>query len=719
MMVLAFIQGAPAIAQQKKEITLEDVWLKGTFRAKGIDELNFTKDGEHYTKVNDKGQIVKVNIAKPTEETVLFDYNTVNPKIDLEGYSFSASEQQLLIYAQTEQIYRHSFSASYYVYDITSKKVTPINEGKKIMYVDFSPAADKVAFVEDNNIKIQNLATGEITAVTADGERNKIINGATDWVNEEEFALDKAWFWSPDGSHIAYIRYDETAVKEFSFDMYGNLYPEPYRYKYPKAGEDNAIVSVHIYNVAGKSTQTVDLGKNAEQYVPRIAWTADAAKLLVVRMNRTQNQMDMLLADINGNKPSLLYSETSNTYVDIHEGEGNFFTFLADKKRFIIQSEKDGYNNLYLYDMSGKLINQITKGNRDVVSVNGIDEKNGIVYYTAYEANPAQTAVYSIKLDGSKKTLLTPAKGRHDVRITPTYKYIFDSYSSSFTPPIFTINDNKGKQLQVLEDNAALKAKMDGYNLGTKEFFSFTNENGDSLNGWMIKPANFDATKKYPVLMYVYGGPGSQTVLDEFGGSLFFWHQMMAAKGYIIVSVDNRGTGGRGANFKKVTYRELGKYETEDQISTAKYLAGLKYVDGSRIGIHGWSFGGYMSSLCITKGADYFKTAMAIAPVTNWRFYDSIYTERFLDTPQNNAKGYDDNSPINFVSKLKGKYLLVHGTADDNVHFQNSVQMVDALVKANKQFDVFYYPNKNHGIYGGNTRLHLYTKMTNFILENL
>ncbi len=703
-------------AQQKKEITLEDIWAKGTFRPKGIDELNFTKDGEHYTKIDEKGRIVKVTIAKPTEVVVLYTPDPVNP-INVDGYTFSDNEQRILITSETEQIYRHSTRSEIWVYDIPTKKIISVFGGK-VMYASFSPAADKVAFIDDNNIMVVTI-NGDMENVTNDGETNTIINGSSDWVYEEEFAIDKCYFWSSDGARIAYMRFDESGVKEFSFDKYGTLYPEGYKYKYPKAGEANSVVSVHVYDVAAKKTVLVDVGKNPDQYIPRIAWTADPTKLLVVRMNRTQNQLDMLIADATSGATNMIYTETSNTYLDIHEGKGNFFTFLADKKRFILQSEKDGFNHLYLFDISGKLINQITKGNWDVSDINAIDEKNSIIYYTAYGESPMRNEVYSIKFDGTKNTKLTTQQGRYDAKFTPNNKYIFLQYSSNFTPPVYTINDNKGKQLQVLEDNASLKNKMGDYNLSPKEFFTFKIESGEELNGWMIKPANFDPAKKYPVLMYVYGGPGSQTVTDEFNSGWFFWHQMIAQKGYIIVSVDNRGTGARGVAFKNSTYLNLGQKETEDQIAGAQYLATLPYVDAKRIGIHGWSFGGYMSSLCITKGADFFKAAIAVAPVTNWKYYDSIYTERFLDTPQNNKKGYEDNSPINFVNKLKGKYLLIHGMADDNVHFQNSVEMVDALEKANKQFDFYMYPGKNHGIYGGNTRLHLYNKLTNFILENL
>lgn len=706
-------------AQNKKDVTVEDVWLKNVFRAKGIDDLRFTKDGMHYTKATDKGLVVKYNIANPKDSVVLFNPANVSPAIALDSYDFSDDEQHIVLSAEPEPIFRHSFRAKYYVYTIATKKLVEVHGGKKVRYASLSPQADKIAFVDDNNLMVQFLPNGLVNSLTSDGEYNKIINGATDWVYEEEFAIDKAYFWSPDGSKIAYLRFDESGVKEFSFDMYGPLYPEAYKYKYPKAGEANSIVTVNIVDMATAKTTPVDIGKNTDQYIPRIAWTADPNKLAVVRMNRTQNQLDILYADAATGKTSIFYTENNNAYIDIHEQEGNFFSFLDDKKRVVISSEKDGYNHLYLYDVSGKLINQITKGNWDVAQLNGIDEKNGVLYYTSHEEGAMYKTVYSIKLDGTKKTKLSSQKGTNDARFTPNFKYLFNMHSSSYSPPLFTIHDNKGKQLMVLEDNAGLKATMGNYNLGTKTFFKVAIETGDSLNGYMIKPANFDATKKHPVLMFVYGGPGSQQVTDNFGGAVYFWHQAMAAKGYIIVCVDNRGTGGRGAAFKKATYRNLGGLETEDQITAAKYLATLPYVDAARIGIHGWSYGGYMSSLCITKGADVFKTAIAVAPVTTWRYYDSIYTERFLDTPQNNAKGYDDNSPINFVNRLKGNYLLVHGTGDDNVHFQNSMDMVDALVKANKQFEQFFYPNKNHGIYGGVTRYHLYTKMTNFLLEKL
>lgn len=718
-LALFLFVAAQAQTAQKKDITLEDIWANRTFAPKGIDELNFTADGDHYTKIDADGRIVKVNIPDPTKVTVLFDPSKLKPEVAIDGYSFSPDEKLILISTESEQIYRHSIKAKYYTYDIANNVLAVVNEGKKIRYAEFMPVTNNIAFVEDNNILFQHWNTNSIQKVTADGAFNSIINGATDWVYEEEFAIDKAYFTSPDGKNIAFIRFDESGVKEYSFDNYGTLYPEGYKYKYPKAGEDNSKVSVLIYNIASGTTTTVDIGKNPDQYIPRIAWTEDPAKLFVVRMNRTQNQIDLLLADAATGKSNMIYTETSNTYIDIHEGDGNFFNFLKDKKRFIITSEKDGFNHFYLMDMNGKVINQITKGNWEVEKLCGIDEKNSTIYYTSHEEGAIYKTLYSIKFDGSKKTKLSTQKGLNDPQFTPTCKYYLNMYSSTFIPPVFTVHDSKGKLLSTLENNVALKDKLKDYNLGSKEYFSFKIASGDSLNGWMIKPPGFDPNKKYPVIMYVYGGPGSQTVTDEYNVGWFFWHQMMAQKGYLVVSVDNRGTGARGAAFKKCTYRELGKYETEDQISTAKYLGTLPFVDASRIGIHGWSFGGYMSSLCITKGADYFKTAIAVAPVTNWRYYDSIYTERFLDTPQNNSKGYDDNSPINFVNRLKGKYLLIHGMADDNVHFQNSVEMVDALNKANKQYEFYMYPGKNHGIYGGNTRLHLYTKLTDFILKNL
>lgn len=721
LVALAFVLAAVGslVAQTKKEITLEDIWLKGTFRPKFVSEFNFTPDGNFYTAINSAGAVGKYAIVG-ADSLLLYNPAKIKDAKPAEDYSFAKGNDKLmLIGTGIQQIYRRSTKGVYYVYNADANTLQPVDGTNNIMYPQFSPNGNAVAYVKDNNMFVLNRTTGATTQVTTDGELNGIINGAADWVYEEEFAISKAYQWSPDGSKLAYIKFDESKVPQYSMDMYGSLYPEPYTFKYPKAGEANAKPTLWVYDVATAKTTEIDLGQVRDYYIPRIAWVPQTNTLMYVRMNRQQNQLDMLYADIVTGKSQVMYTENSNAYIDIHEGDGDFYYYTANGKQFLLSSEKSGYNQLYLYDVFGKLIKQVTTANADVEKVVAIDEKNSVIYYTAFEGDALNTSLYSIKFDGTKQTKLSPNAGHNSAQISPNFKYYIITNSNANTPPATTMYDAKGAVVKVLEDNKALKDRMAEFAMQPKEFTTIKTDNGQTLNAWTIKPPNFDEKKKYPVLMYVYGGPGSQTVSNDFQFSWYFWHQLMAAKGYIIVSVDGRGTGGRGSTFKKATYRELGKYETEDQIAAANYFAKLPYVDATRIGIHGWSFGGYMSSLCITKGAGVFKSAIAVAPVTNWRFYDSIYTERFLDTPQNNPSGYDDNSPINHVNKLKGNYLLIHGTADDNVHFQNAVEMVDALVKANKQFDTMYYPNRNHGIYGGTTRYHLYKLMTDWLVEKL
>ena len=710
------------LSAQNKEITLEDIWRTATFRGNSVLGLVSMNDGIHYTTIK-KDTIFRFSYEKATAPEVIVAKSQLLIKgstINIDDYQFSADENKMLIASETEQIYRHSTRENYYVYDRTTKTLNPVTRGEKQMHATFSPDGSKVGFVRGNNIFIKDLASGKETQVTTDGNQNNIINGATDWVHEEEFAFSVAYFWSPDSKKIAYYKFDESKVKEFSFDEFNNkLYPTQYRFKYPKAGEDNSIVTIHVYDLASASTKVMDIGKETDQYIPRVKWTMDANIVSIVRMNRHQNKLDIMFANAGTGETKTIYSETTDTYIDIHEGEGDYVYFTGDKKNFIIMNESDGFNHLYLYDISGKLVNQITKGNWDVVNFKGIDEKTKTIFYTASETTAPERDIYSIQLNGSGKKKITVEKGTHIPEFSNGMKYYINSFSSANAPSSIAIYNSKGNQIRILENNGTLTKKMQEFNLSKKELFMFKTTEGIELNAWMIKPPNFDLSKKYPVFLTFYGGPGRNMVNNSFDGAGYFWHQMLAQKGYIVMCVDNRGTGYRGVAFKKCTYKQLGKLEVADQIETAKYLGTLPYVDKTRIGTFGWSFGGYLSSLCITKGADYFKTAIAVAPVTNWRYYDNIYTERFMSLPQENANGYDDNSPINYVNKLKGKYLLIHGSGDDNVHYQNSMEMITALVNANKQFDLFIYPDKNHGISGGNTRLHLYTKMTNFILNNL
>ncbi|GMQ25914.1 S9 family peptidase [Algoriphagus sp. oki45] len=705
-------------AQSLKKVTLEDVFKKGTFSQKSVNGINWMKDGQFYSSQVQRGgapAVVKINLATGEEAGVLLDGTQLG--VSFSSYSFNADESKALIATDVESIYRRSSKGVFYVVDLATGQKQQLMNGEKISYATLSPDNDKVAFVKDNNLFVVELANNKLTQVTTDGEWNKIINGAADWVYEEEFSMAKAFKWSPDGKKIAFIRFDETQVPEFNMQLWGPLYPQDYKFKYPKAGEKNSLVSIHVYDLATAKTQKIDAGTETDIYLPRIYWTKDANTLAFLRMNRLQNQLDLFHANATLGESKLIISETSKTYVDLDYNDD--LQYLSDGKTFIRTSEQDGFKHIYHHNMDGTLIRQITSGNWEVTSMVGIDEKAKKLYFISTEASPLERNFYVINLDGKGKKLLTPAKGSHSINMSPDHKFFIDYYSTSDTPVKVTLNDAAGKELKVLEDNQALKDRLAGFALGKKEFFTFPTVDGTELNGYIIKPADFDPSKKYPVLMYVYGGPGSQNVLNSWGGTRDFWHQALAAEGIIVACVDNRGTGARGRDFKHSTYANLGKLETIDQIQGAKYFAKMPFVDPSRIGIWGWSYGGYMSSLSLMIGNDVFKTAIAVAPVTTWRYYDTIYTERYLQTPQLNPAGYDDNSPITHVNKLKGNFLLIHGTGDDNVHFQNSVDLVDALIKANKQFETFYYPNRNHGIYGGNTTWHLYTQMTDFLKRKL
>jgi dipeptidyl-peptidase-4 len=711
-----------ALNAQKRDVTLADIWSDGTFAAESVYGLRSMNNGLHYTSLED-GKINKYGYEKEGLIETILSEDELKPSgngesISIDEYQFSPDESKVLISTETEKIYRHSTREIYYIFDLKTKKLSKLTDDK-VRYATFSPDGKNIAYVKRNNLFVANIAPETSRSsimtrnITSDGVFNKIINGATDWVYEEEFAFDKAFFWSPDGKKIAFYRFDETEVEQFSMDVYGTLYPSQDVFKYPKAGEVNAKVTIHVYNSETQKTTPIDLGKY--EYIPRIKWTKSNNSLSVQRMNRHQNVLDLILINTSDYSQNIILNETTETYIDITDN----LTFLNNKKQFIWTSEKDGYNHIYLYDINGKLVNQVTQGNWDVSSYEGFDEASSTIFYLSSEGSPIEKQLYSIGLDGKSKKKLTTKKGQNRAVFSKGFKYYINYHSSANTPYYITLHDGTGIEKRVLKDNAELLKELEKFNISQQEFFTFNTNEGTNLNAWMIKPQDFDESKKYPVLMYVYGGPGAQTVKNSWGGSNFFWYQLLASKGYIIVSVDNRGTGSRGSEFKKCTYKQLGKYETIDQIASAKYLQSLSFVDGNRIGIWGWSYGGYMSSNCLFKGSDVFKMAIAVAPVTNWRYYDSIYTERYMQTPEENANGYDDNSPINHVEKLTGEFLLVHGMGDDNVHFQNAVELSEALVQADKQFDVMYYRNRSHGISGGNTRLHLYKKMTDFVLENL
>lgn len=718
---ILLIWALPNYTQAQEEVTTADIWQTYRFITKSVNGVNWTKDGQYYTSQNDR-YIIKYNISTGNPVDTLYGKEGApEDYVQFDGYSFSPQENKIMLSSGSEAIYRRSSKAFFYIYDITKKEITRLIEGEKQSYATFSPDGNQVAFVRDNNLYVTDLATMKTQTITTTGEKNKIIHGSTDWVYEEEFSFAQAFYWSSDSKKIGYYTFDESEVKEFMMQYWNGPttpYPDNYQFKYPKAGEDNSKITISVYNLTDKKSIKMDIGTETDIYIPRINWTQDANLLSIRRMNRLQNQLEILHADVKTGKTQVILTEKEETYIDLDFTDD--LTYLEDGKTFLHTSERNGFKHIYLYDMSGKLIRQITDGKWEVSQVYGIDEKAKMIYFTSTEDSPLQRQLYKIKFNGKGKEKLSTRKGTHAPNFSKDFKYYLDYYSAADTPPAVSLHEAKsGKQLKVLEDNQAFNERLKEYKINPKEFFTFTTSEGVELNGWMIKPLDFDKSKKYPVLMFVYGGPGSQTVTDSWDTYNYMWYQVLASKGYMVVSVDNRGTGARGAEFKKITYANLGKYEIQDQIATAKYLANLPTVDAERIGIWGWSYGGYMSSLGITVGADIFKAAIAVAPVSTWRFYDSIYTERYLKRPQDNAEGYDSNSPINHVEKLKGSYLLVHGTADDNVHFQNAIELQNALIKANKQFDSFYYPNRTHSISGGNTRFHLYTMMTNFLLKNL
>lgn len=703
---------------QKKQITLEDIW-QGEFRTQYMDRLQSLDNGKEYVVLNydRKARASTVDVYDyATSEKVRTLVNTQSlDGIDyIISYELSDDESKMLIATQMQSIYRRSTLGTYYVYDLDSESLELVAD-MPIQEPTFSPDGSKVAYGYNNNIYVRDLASGTTTEVTTDGKKNRIINGITDWVYEEEFGFVRAFDWNAAGTHIAYIRFDETQVPEFSMDVYGkDLYQTQQVFKYPKAGEQNATVSLHLYELASGKKSDVDLSAYNSYYIPRIKWTKDPNVLSVQLTNRKQNTVDLVFVDAQNNSSKLVLQDTDDAYVDITDN----LTFLANNS-FIWTSEKDGWNHIYHYDKNGKLLNQVSEGDWEVTRYYGFDTKTGRIYYQSSERGSIYRDVYSILPSGENKVQLTKRPGTNSASFSADFSYFINTFSSAMVPPVYTLhNALDGEKVREILNNTELRTKLLAYDMSEKEF-STIEVNGNELNMYMIKPSDFDPNKKYPLFMYQYSGPGSQNVADRWGGSNDYWHQMLAQQDIIVVCVDGRGTGLKGRDFKKVTQLELGKYEVQDQIGAAQKLADLPYIDGDRIGIWGWSYGGFMSANCLFQGADTFSMAIAVAPVGSWRFYDTIYTERYMSTPQENPGGYDNNSPITHVDKLKGDFLLVHGTADDNVHVQNSTRLVEALVQANKQFDWAMYPDKNHGIYGGNTRLHLYTKMTNFILENL
>ena len=715
-------------AQGNKPLNLKEI-TSGKFRTEGIRGVIPMADGEHYTQINSDGtQIIKYSFKTGEAVETVFDVTTAR-ECDfkrLDGYQFSPDEKNILIRTETTGKYRHSYTAIHHIFNIKNNKVEALSDGGPQEVPVFSPDGTMIAFVRDNNIFLVKMLFGNSESqVTEDGKFNEIINGAPDWVYEEEFSFNRALEFSEDSQMLAYIKFNESQVPLFSLEYFAgaaprlsqyDLYPGKYSYKYPKAGEVNSKVSVHTFDIKSRVTRQINVPLDEDGYIPRIRFTKDPSKLAIMTMNRHQNRFDLYFADPRSTVCKLVLRDESPYYVNDNVLDNIIFY----PGNFSFLSEKDGYTHLYWYNMSGTLVQQVTKGEFEVKRFLGWEENTGTFYYESNEESPLRKAVYKIDKKG-KKTKLSEKQGTNSAIFSATMKYFINTHSDMQTPPSITICDNNGKALKTLVTNDKLKQTIAEYAYPTAEFFSFKTSQGTTLNGYMIKPVNFNASQKYPVLMYQYSGPGSQQVVDRWGatGGGGGWELYMANQGYIIACVDGRGTGGRGAEFTKCTYLNLGVKEAEDQVEAAKYLAGQSYVDGSRIGIWGWSFGGYMTIMSMSEGSPVFKAGVAVAAVTDWKYYDTIYAERFMRTPKENAEGYKAGSAFTRADKLHGKLLLVHGITDDNVHYQNCVEYAEHLVQLDKQFDMQVYANRDHGIYGGNTRHHLFTKLTNFFLTNL
>ncbi|WP_294311436.1 S9 family peptidase [uncultured Chryseobacterium sp.] len=690
-----------------QEITLDKIY-SGYYRGKGIAGITSMKNGENYLVIEQGG------IAKYSYKTSQKEGNIVDGQF--ESYEFSDDESKILLLKESQPIYRHSFLGKFEVKDLKSGKVTSLNNGNTVQEPRFSPDATKVAFISDNNLFYQDLNTGKITQITTDGKKNSILNGLADWVYEEEFGHARQYEWTKNSDALVFVKSDESQVPEIYIPIYGKtLYPTEMRYKYPKAGENNSVVSAQLYRLDNGKTTALSLQSFKNYYIANVFQTAKPDEIVLITSERIQNASDVLKVNTKTGAVQKLFTETDEKWIDT---DSPTLEFLEDDS-FLWASERDGNRHLYWYDKDGRLKKQVTKGNWEVTDYYGYNPKSKEIYVQTTEKGSINKVVSKVNIENGKSQLISNAEGNNSANFSKNYNYFIETSSTAAKPYTFVLKDGNGKVVKELQNNEAQLQKLKADSFVEKEFITIPNAVGDQMNAWIIKPKNFDKNKKYPLFMFQYSGPGSQQVSNSWDNGNGIWFEMLAQKGYVVACVDGRGTGYKGAKFKKVTYMDLGKYEIEDQITAAKWFGNQPYIDKTRIGMFGWSFGGYMTSLAMTKGADVFKMGIAVAPVTNWRYYDSVYTERFMRTPQENPDGYDKNSPTEYAKLLKGKFLLIHGTADDNVHFQNSMEFSEALIQNKKQFDFMAYPDKNHGIYGGQTRPQLYQKMTDFILENL
>lgn len=720
LLIISSLLSLESNSQVINQLTLEDFVVKNTFKAKTIEGVNSMNDGINFSSLIDGNKIIKYSYKTGQAIDTIFKLSMVDdcPINSFSAYKFSTNEQRILLESNKKKIYRRSYTADYYVWDAYTKTLYPVSTYGSQQVATLSPDGERIAFVRDNNIYIKTIRFGTEQQVTFDGKKNKIINGIPDWVYEEEFEYNKAFEWSPDSKQLAYVKFNESEVPEYSFPLYKGLapekkenalYPGVYTYKYPKAGEKNSTVTVHVYTIKTRTTVEMDTGEETDIYIPKIEWTPNGNDLAIFHLNRFQNELNVFYANPFTGDVRTIFTEKNKRYID--ESFLDQFTFLDDNEHFVVVSERDGWSHLYLYKNTGFKVKQLTSGTFDVTDFYGYDSSKKIFYYQAAKQSPLQREVYALTLDGKKEWTLSEKAGTNKAIFSKGYNYFLNYFSSSKTPEIVTVSDTKRKHIRVLENNEALVALMDNSQLPKQEFVSFTTPEGIQLNGYMLKPSNFDASKKYPVIMYQYSGPNSQEVVDKFEMD---WHYYLAEQGYIVACFDPRGTAARGEEFRKCTYMQLGNLESDDQVEAAKYLASLPYTNENNIAIWGWSYGGFMTALSLNKGGSIFKVGIAVAPVTNWRYYDTVYTERYMRTPQQNPDGYDDNSPIHNFSNINAHFLIMHGTADDNVHIQNTYEYAEQLVQAGIPFDMQIFTNRNHSIKGGNTRMFLYNKMINY-----
>lgn len=716
LMMLALTAGLFA---QTSPITLDEIFTAGAFKEHKIENVEW-RPGDRsftFTRSDSSGESdIYEHDVKSGKSAILVSHRDLvfqSKKIDMSSYQWIGDGTYLLIEGPQKSIWRHSRQAPFYLLNVKTKELSPLSNGNPhLRNVKLSPDGTKVGFVRDHNIYVVNLADGREQAVTSNGSET-MLNGEFDWVYEEEFGLADAWRWSPDSKKIAFWQFDQSRVKEFHLVDEMTRYNTVSSLRYPKVGEQNAVVKIGVADLAASAVRWMDLGTNDDIYVPRIFWTNSSSVLAIVRLNRKQNFSELMMANTSDGTARTIITDSDSDWVDVDTD----IDFLKTKDQIVLTSEKSGYRHAYLYDYNGTLIQQITKGDWEITDICGVDEKNGWLYFYGKKDSPLEQNIYRVKLNGTGLARIAPGSGWHTPDFSPSCQYFIDSYSTSSAPTVTTLRAADGKEIRVLEQGTieALRHHV----FSTTEFLKFRTTDGAELNAYMIKPVNFDPAKKYPVIVYGYGGPGSQMVVNQWGDVRALWHHYMTEQGYIIFCVDNRGTGGRGKAFKNLAYGDLSKWAVGDQIEGAKYLATLPYVDAKRIGFWGWSGGGYLTLGMLTRGADYFSAGIAVAPVSDFLLYDDIWTERYMGLLTENAEGYKAANLQNYAGMLRGKLLVIHGTGDDNVHFQNTLQFINTCISQNKQVDLFLYPNRNHGITGGTTRIHLFTKMTDYFLRNL